>query len=662
MIHFGDLKVKTKLAVTFSVVLIPLLLTIGLVIYIFYSSLKESSDLELTNIVNHLYRLCEVHDQQISESGGNADSPRKLSRKEISDLSKVIATFKVGLTGYPYVMDSKGTLIIHPEKAGENIIDSRDSKGFAFIREICNQAVHLDSHDVGTIRYPWRNTPSESVAPRMKVLKFKYFKEWDWIIAAGSYEMEIYSGLGRIKWLVILFMTITVGLVALLTYMLGHYITSPLSQITKATSMMANGEDPPPIVLTRRKDELAKLVGAFNHMADQINEKTEDLERMVEKRTEELWESRETYRSLVESTIDGIIMADNKGTIKFINAGMEKMIGVPRMAVIGQKIWDLYPTGIEQAKEIMRRLKERGNITNYEMELLTTSGNVIPIRTSASLLRDRFGKEQGSLGIFSDMTSEKHLQSELKKAQTQLFQIMKIRALGDLVSGVAHEINNPLMAASTMLYVMNNEKCLQDCPNKSRLDVIKRCHDRIASIVNHLREFSRQTDFTMQEMNVNESIENALLITTQQLLNLQINIEKDLEPDLPLIQGDFNRLEQVFLDLIANSRDAMSEREQENRTLFVRTRKTELDGQAAIAIEIGDNGPGIPEEILTKIFDPFFTTKEVGKGTGLGLPICFGIIEEHGGRIEGANRPDGGAVFTVTLPLTHESTKTSKGA
>ena len=651
MIHFRDLKIKSKLTVTFFIVLVPLMVAGAMAIWSYADSLRESSELELTNLVNYLYRLCEIQSLQDHQDAVEPVRPsgKSIHAMDIRNLSKIIRAFKVGLTGYPYIMDSKGNLIIHPVKTGQNIYQSRDSEGFEFIKEICNIAVQLKPGEVGTIRYPWLNDESESSTPRMKVLKFKYFKDWDWIIAAGSYEEEIYQGLGRIKWYLITLVVLSAFLVVFLTIALNRIITNPLIKISEAAAKMAGGDLTQKVTLRRRGDEIAELAGSFNVMADQISENTENLEKMIDERTEELQESREKYRGLVEGTVDGIVTADLSGNITFANSGMEKMLGFSRKEILGKKIWHYYSEGKGKAREIMKELREKGNITNFEIDLIGHDATIIPIRASASLLLYKDGKERGSLGIFSDTTSEKKLQNELKKAQAQLVQSMKIRALGDLVSGVAHEISNPLMAATTMMHVISSETCKKECHNKSRMDLIPRCHDRIAKIVNHLREFSRQTDFKLNEMDMNTALDNALLITSQQLFNMHITIEKEIGENLPFIRGDSNRVEQVFLDIIANARDAM-ERIEGDKILKVNSHMSDIDGIPAVAVEISDTGPGIPQEVKDKIFDPFFTTKEVGKGTGLGLSICFSIIEEHRGVIEAHNNPDRGAAFVVKIP------------
>ena len=282
------------------------------------------------------------------------------------------------------------------------------------------------------------------------------------------------------------------------------------------------------------------------------------------------------------------------------------------------------------------------------MEVLAKDSRVLIILTSLFLLKNE-KQVIGTAGIFKDITEQKSLEAQLKSTQANLVEASKMRALGELVAGVAHEVNNPLMASQTILHVILKKMPL-DFPERSRLELISKCNDRIARIVNHLREFSRQTNPEFEDVDINQPIENALLITGQQLLDHGIRVVKDFQPDLPKIRGDSTQLEQVFLNLISNARDAM-ETAARKKELTIRTSLIRNYTWNDIEISITDTGGGITEENREKIFEPFFSTKEVGKGTGLGLSICYGIIEAHGGRIEVESRVNEGTTFRVILPV-----------
>jgi signal transduction histidine kinase len=205
------------------------------------------------------------------------------------------------------------------------------------------------------------------------------------------------------------------------------------------------------------------------------------------------------------------------------------------------------------------------------------------------------------------------------------------------------------MASQTILHVIFNN-LHENCPNKGRLELIRRCNDRIQKIVEHLREFSRQERPKFQKFDINQPIKNALLITGQQLLDHNISVVKRLAEGLPEILGDSNQLEQVFLNLITNAMDAMDliERQKE---LTIGSELGKDKTFSSVAVSIKDTGAGIPPENLDKVFEPFFSTKPVGRGTGLGLSLSYGIIEAHRGKLEIKSQTGKGTEVKVILPV-----------
>jgi two-component system NtrC family sensor kinase len=177
------------------------------------------------------------------------------------------------------------------------------------------------------------------------------------------------------------------------------------------------------------------------------------------------------------------------------------------------------------------------------------------------------------------------------------------------------------------------------------------CNDRIEKIVDHLREFSRQKTSEFEILDINQPVENALIITGQQLLNHGITIVRHLADSLPKIKGDANQLEQVFLNLISNARDAMDDSRGSKKELMISSRLIHDDGGPSVEVQLRDTGVGISPENLSKVFEPFFSTKPVGKGTGLGLSLCFGIVETHKGRIDIKSREGEWTEVRVILPV-----------
>jgi C4-dicarboxylate-specific signal transduction histidine kinase len=253
------------------------------------------------------------------------------------------------------------------------------------------------------------------------------------------------------------------------------------------------------------------------------------------------------------------------------------------------------------------------------------------------------------MGDLRETTQEmERREQELRDKQEQLIQAGKLATLGELTTGVAHELNNPLnniglFVGNVIDYVrmggVDNERMLQD------LEKVVEQVKKATEIISHLRTFGRAAPVTLEPVSVNDVIERALSLTQEQLRLRQIEIELDLCPEAPVVLGNSIQLEQVFINLLTNARDALAAADE--RRISV---QCSIEGDMVVLV-LRDTGPGIPEGLEQRIFDPFFTTKEVGTGTGLGLSITYGIIKDHRGSITVESRPGEGASFRIELPL-----------
>ena len=772
------MRIRAKLFTVFIIlVLLPLLVVALLSLGRFRTALRNASEEDLEHLVRNIYSMCNVLQEEMLQS----------KEQGAYSLKDEIKGLRVGETGYAYIIDGKGNLIIHPAKEGTNIIDSKDSSGFEYIRAMVDNALTLSAGEVGTIRYQWINPELGETKPRQKINKYIYFKPWDWIISAGTYEEEVYEALYKTERFIIIIVLISIVMVLILTIMLSKLLTDPIRDLTEVTGKMVDGD------LSQRAringtDEISLLGTSFNRLISQIQDYTSNLEKMVGERTMELKDSRERYRDLslflksildssteyaiialdfhgniiefnkgaekifgwgkeevinkkdisititpediddglqkeiwertmnegvfdletyrirkdgsrfpayttitaiqgpsekekgfveivlditkrkglerelretkdfleniMESSVDGIITTDLKGKITYMNRAMEEGLQYKKREVLGVHISHSYVRGIEQAREIMDLLRKKERVENYEIEVKRKDGKVSQILTSLFLLRDEDNNLIGTAGIFKDISEKKLLEAKLKVAQARLVEASKMRALGELVAGVAHEINNPLMASQTILYVIL-KNLPQDDPDRERLELIGKCNDRIDKIVDHLRKFTRQTITEFIVLDINHPIENALIMTGQQLLNHDIIIKKRLSNDLPKVSGDISQLEQVFLNIISNARDAMED-VPGDKILTISSYPVMEDGRSYVTVSFKDTGVGIPKENLNKIIEPFFSTKPVGKGTGLGLSLCFGIIESHRGRIDIQSELGKGTDIKILIPVNHE--------
>ncbi len=243
------------------------------------------------------------------------------------------------------------------------------------------------------------------------------------------------------------------------------------------------------------------------------------------------------------------------------------------------------------------------------------------------------------------------------EAEQQLIQASRMATLGEMATGIAHELNQPLSviktASSFFLKKIERAETIESWILNSMLGKIDKNVDRAANIISHMRQFARKSDLSLEKIQINDVLKSAFDIFSQQLRVRGIDVQWEIDAELPKIMADPGRMEQVFINLLLNARDAIEEKcasgavggDEKQITL-----KTWSDGDHVIA-EIRDTGTGIPEAIQDKLFEPFFTTKEVGKGTGLGLSISYGIVKDCGGNIEAVSRRGEGATFNVTFPI-----------
>jgi len=358
---------------------------------------------------------------------------------------------------------------------------------------------------------------------------------------------------------------------------------------------------------------------------------------------QEVVESKQSLESLISSSPDAIVTTDEHGIITFYSEGAEQIHAFEARECLGQPASSYYRGGKEEARKVMDMLRREEKVQGYETEFVRKGGSVVPISLSASLLRDDKGQIMGTVGIGRDITRQKILQSQLLQAE-------KLSAIGHMIAGVAHELNNPLTT------VMGYSELLQasDVDDQTKED-LQRIHQdarRAQRIVENLLAFARQKKPQKGMVDINEILERTLDLRRYQFTVDNVRVVKELEGNLPWILADGYQLQQVFLKILNNAYQAMVQAPG-GGTLIVRTERRASRDQAGdvIRITFADDGPGIRAELMDRIFDPFFTTKDVGLGAGLGLSISFGIIQEHKGRIWAESEIGQGATFFVELPV-----------
>jgi two-component system, NtrC family, sensor kinase len=357
---------------------------------------------------------------------------------------------------------------------------------------------------------------------------------------------------------------------------------------------------------------------------------------------------KEFITRVIYASASAIVAADRSGKIELMNSVATELFGAHNGGEgTITHTEQLYPPG--RAKEIMRMLRDekiggRGKLIIPRTTIVNAKGEEIEVEMSAAIIYDEHGNESATMAIYNDLKDKTKVEKQLKLTQKQLAQSEKMASLGQLAAGVAHEINNPLTGvlfyASLLL-----ERTDLDEDAKQDLNFIVEDANRCKNIVKSLLVYSRSTDSNKRIVQINEIVEQSLKLIRDQKKFRNIQVRRYLSQEMMLIKADTSKLNQVIINLVINAADAMK------GTGRVTLHTYKDKPHKKIYLEVKDTGEGIPRENLSKIFDPFFTTKEVGKSTGLGLSIVYGIIEEHGGRISVKETGAKGTTFILEFPL-----------
>jgi PAS domain S-box-containing protein len=350
-----------------------------------------------------------------------------------------------------------------------------------------------------------------------------------------------------------------------------------------------------------------------------------------------------------------IVAINEKGLVSLINKKGSDVLGYKENEILGKNWFDLCVPEKERKsrKEAFQRVMagEEAEAEDYENVILNKSGEERIIAWHNTTLTDDEGHILGTLSSGEDITQRKQTEEELIQSE-------KLASLGQLAASVVHEVNNPL--AGIMVYVKlllkkHREEKLQTEESKNQLLKMDKELERTSRIIRNLLDFARQSESVMRPVEINKIVEAALLLVQNQINLENISLEKKLGENLPLIYADFDKIQQVLINIILNAIQAMPE----GGTLTITSSTAGIakigDSQKnAIEVVIEDTGIGIPKENLGQLFTPFFTTKEKGKGVGLGLSVAHGIIGKHKGKMEVESEPSVGTKFRIYLEAMDE--------
>ena len=359
-----------------------------------------------------------------------------------------------------------------------------------------------------------------------------------------------------------------------------------------------------------------------------------------QQRAAELELLKEFNESIVESINVGLMAVNLEGRITRLNSALEEIFSITRDDAVGKKVEDLFAEDFaDTLHQVLGpegwQLSQTRQI--YKLHTATRAGRSLVLNIALAPLWADSDEQTGALVVFEDVTERLHLEEQLQQRE-------KLSSIGLLAAGVAHEVNTPLTGVSSYTQMLLGMLSAND-PKHALLLKVRRQADRATDIVNNLLNFSRtgsaaEFDF----VDIHRVLDDTLQLLEPQLRRSQIEIVRDYGDNLPQVHGNSVKLQQVFTNLILNARDSIANG---NGRVSLSTRNGD-DG--LLVVEVADTGVGIAPEDVAKIYDPFFTTKGVGRGTGLGLAVTYGIVQEHSGHISVSSTPGLGTTFRITLP------------
>jgi PAS domain S-box-containing protein len=357
----------------------------------------------------------------------------------------------------------------------------------------------------------------------------------------------------------------------------------------------------------------------------------------LEQKAAQIERLKDFSENIVESMNVGVLAVDFSGAVESWNTQLEGLVGAPRQEAVGRKLEEVLPADL--MSEISARSTDERVSSLYKFPMRSRDGRNLLVNVSMAPLVGKSGNRIGRLILFDDVTQRMHMEE-------QVFQNEKLTSLGLLAAGVAHEVNTPLAVISNYIQMLAKQLPAGD-PRQQLIEKVVKQTFRASEIVNNLLNFSRTGAAEFTEVNLNSVVEEVLTLVAHPFRTGQVQVNRNLQQELPAVLGSNNKLQQVFLNLFLNARDAMPS----GGIVEIRT----AAHNGSVEVEIIDSGSGISREDLNRIFDPFFTTKSSGRGTGLGLSVSYGIVKEHAGKVDVRSTPGKGTSFRLEFPVARKA-------
>lgn len=581
---------------------------------------------------------------------------------KVDDFRDSILSIVFGKTGYSYVLDVDGNLIVHPTLGG-NYFEATDIDGRQFIREICTRKS-------GKIIYSWA-APGEPTA-RKKLVIFNYIPEYDWIVASSSFLEEFYAPLRTVGRLILATVVISFILVLPLTSRISSSITGPLQELMDRFALGAKG-DISVRMQRRSRDEVGMLSSYFNTFMERLEAYSETLKGNIaesRKAEQEMARMRHYLKNVVDAMPSVLVGVDRKGCVTQWNRSAVRMTGVDDAAALGHPVAEVLPLLVPYMAMIDEAINQG---EARQVEKVLCSNHETAFHADIMVYPIEAGQIKGAVVRVDDVTQRVRMEN-------MMVQTEKMMSVGGLAAGMAHEINNPLggMLQSLQNVIRRvspgltaNETEAEACGTNLQtvraylekreifrfLENIRVSGERASRIVENMLNFSRRSESRKLPVNLAELLDKTVELAAhdydlkKKFDFRHIRIVRQYESDLAPVACVATEIEQVVLNLLRNAAQAMSEKKQPSQAPCITLRLHRKEDFAVI--EVADNGPGMQESQRKRIFEPFFTTKEVGVGTGLGLSVAYFIItNNHNGSMSAESAPGKGASFNIRLPLT----------
>jgi len=445
-------------------------------------------------------------------------------------------------------------------------------------------------------------------------------------------------------------------------FLIGTLVSRPLREMVATAQQIEQGD------LSRRAtvfapDEIGRLAEAFNAMVTAVQDRTAALQVEISQRREvqaALQQSEQRFRAVMEQAADAMFIMREDLTFSEVNDEACKSLGYTRDELLGLSVFDIVAEPLDTVSDLPERLR-RGPMT-IEALHRCSDGSSLPVEIRLGFMQ--LGDRQYILALARDVSARKAAEEARAQAENELevqkslsMRADRLRSLGEMAAGIAHELNQPLTvvrgaAESSLIGMEEGWDMGWEAVARDMTTIVAQA-DRMTHIIEHVRMFARDAGKAERDsVRINEVVRSAVSMLESQFRSNGIRLVCELTENLPAVEANAFSLEEVVLNLMSNARDAMMDGNgqlAEDSILRLRTGAT--DGQSPlVTVEVEDSGKGIDMDILEKVFDPFFTTKDPDKGTGLGLTVCKSILEEFGGQIDIQSQPGRGTTVSISLP------------